>query len=424
MRAPLARWTFLVLAATSPPALAAGFALPEQSAKAAALAGAWVARADGAAANWYNPAALTRVPGMQVQVGASLFRAAGNTELSSGDPAWGLDAASPADFQAEDESLLAPHVYFSQTLGTRWAWGLGVNRPFGVSIAWRDRPVTSSAEKTELGTYAANLNAAVAIGERWSLGAGLTYLKADLDTFSREVPVNLDNDPSTIEVTGRSDLSGSGSDVGFDLAGLYSTPGFSAALVYRSGISPTLDGDLTFAGFGAAQALFPDSPTRVELDLPAEVVGGVAWNAADTWQFELDVSWTQWSRFQTLALDVEQETPPFVVDARQRQDWKDTIGYRLGVSWQFAERHEARFGVLQDEGAVPDDTRRPALPDADRVALAVGYGFSTGAWSVDAYLSSSFYAEATANGDPGEGVLDGEYRSDALSVGATVTRRF
>ena len=423
MRGPLARTTFLVVCLSASPALASGFALPEQSAKAAGLAGAWVAGADGAAANWYNPAALARIPGMQVQFGAGLFRAAGQTELTSGDPAWDLDPAAPTDFQAEDESVLAPHVYFMQNLG-RWAWGVGVNRPFGFAIGWNDAPVTHSAEKTELGTYAVNVNGAVALGEVWSLGAGLTYLQADLDTFSRQVPVNLDNDPATIEALGHANLSGSGSDVGFDLAALYATRGFSAALVYRSGISPTLDGDLTFEGFGVAQTLFPDSPVRVTFDLPAEAVGGVAWNAADTWQFELDVSWTQWSRFQSLPVDVQQEAPPFVVDTRLRQDWEDTIGYRLGVSWQFAEHHQARVGLLQDQGAVPDDTRRPALPDADRVGVAVGYGFAGSAWTVDAYLSSSFFSETTANGDPGEGVLDGTYRSDALNIGATVTRRF
>ena len=73
---------------------------------------------------------------------------------------------------------------------------------------------------------------------------------------------------------------------------------------------------------------------------------------------------------------------------------------------------------------MPDDTRRPALPDTDRVGVAAGYGFSGAAWSVDAFLSASFYADATANGDPGVGVLDGTYRSDAVSIGATVTRRF
>ena len=424
MRAPSLVWTLSILGVTATAAHGAGFAIPEQSAKAAGLAGAWVARADGAAANWYNPAALVRLPGMQVQFGASLFRGAGNTELTSGDPAWGLDATAPTDFQAEDESVFAPHVYFSQAFGGRWAWGVGINRPFGVSIAWGDPPVTYSAQKVDLGTYAANVNVALALGEQWSVGAGLTYLKADLNTFSREVPVNLDNDPSTVEAIGRADLTGSGSDVGFDVAGLFATRGFSAALVYRSGISPELDGDLTFDGFGAAQSLFPDAPARATLELPAEVVGGVTWNAADTWQFELDVSWTQWSRFRTLPVDVQQETPPFVVDIRQRQDWEDTIGYRIGASWQFAEHHEVRAGFLQDQGAVPDDTRRPALPDSDRVGVAVGYGFSGAAWSVDAYLSTSFYSEATANGDPGEGVLDGKYTSDAVTVGATVSRRF
>jgi len=168
-------------------ARAAGFAIPEQNAKAAGLAGAWVARADSAAANWYNPAALARLPGMQVQFGASLFRATGSTELTSGDPAWGLNAAAPADFQAEDESVFVPHVYFSQAFGGRWAWGVGINQPFGLSVAWRDPPVTYSAEKTDLGTYAANVNVAVALGEQWSLGGGLTYLTRMLFLVTKKV---------------------------------------------------------------------------------------------------------------------------------------------------------------------------------------------------------------------------------------------
>ena len=43
------------------PAMASGFSIYEQSAKASGQAGAWVARADDAAANWYNPAALVKL---------------------------------------------------------------------------------------------------------------------------------------------------------------------------------------------------------------------------------------------------------------------------------------------------------------------------------------------------------------------------
>jgi long-chain fatty acid transport protein len=423
--APLLRaWLVLASVLVASSALASGFALSEQSAEASALAGAWVARADDAAANWYNPAALARLDGMQLQFGGAFFQASGNTELNSGDAAWGLDPATPSDFEATGEGIAAPHVYFSQRIGQQWAWGVGLNRPFGFSREWSERPVTFATEKAELGTYAVNLNGAWAINEFWSLGAGITYLTADLETFSREVAVNLDNDPSTVEATGRSNLNGSGSDIGFVLAGLYATPGFSAALVYRSSISPTLDGDLTFAGFGPAQALFPDSPAQVVLDLPAELVGGVAWGAADTWRFELDVSWTEWSRFKTLRIDALDESPPFVLDTRLRQDWDDAIAYHLGVSWQFAEGHEARGGLLQDQGVVPDDTRRATLPDPDRVGVAFGYGYSGPVWSMDAYAMAAFFTEATANGDPGEGIVDGRYRSSGLSLGATVTRRF
>ena len=51
----------LILTLTTLPAFSSGFSIYEQSAKASAQAGAWVARADDAAANWYNPAALVKM---------------------------------------------------------------------------------------------------------------------------------------------------------------------------------------------------------------------------------------------------------------------------------------------------------------------------------------------------------------------------
>lgn len=405
------------------PALASGFSLAEQGAKASALGGAWVAGADDPAACWYNPAALVRLKGTQIQAGAGLPWLSGHPDFSSGDPAWGLDSSAPTSFRGEHGSLAAVQLYAAGPIGRRFAWGIGLNRPFGLATKWDERPVTFSSETFELGTYRANANVAWAINETWSIAAGLAYLRANLDT-SREVPVNLDGDPNTIEALGRSDLSSRGNDLGFNFAALYATGGFSAALVYRSGVTPTLDGDLSFSGFGAAQPLFPNTPVQVDMELPAELVGGVSWGAADTWQFELDVAWTQWSSFEALRVDALSETPPFVVDERLRQDWDDVIGYHLGVSWDFAEGHEARVGLLQEPTAVPDDTRRPGIVDSDRIGLSVGYGFSGQRFSVDAYAASSFFTDATASGDPGEGVLDGRYQTRALSLGGSVTCRF
>src|SRR5512139_2247462 len=74
------------------PALASGFSVYEQSAKASGQAGAWVARADDAAANWYNPAALVWLEGSNFHFGANLITIGRDTTLTSADPVYGLPA--------------------------------------------------------------------------------------------------------------------------------------------------------------------------------------------------------------------------------------------------------------------------------------------------------------------------------------------
>src|SRR5512137_2453317 len=72
------------------PAFASGFGFYEQSAKASAQGGAWVARADDAAANWYNPAALVHLSGREVQFGTNWLDIGGNTTFTPTDAEiWG-----------------------------------------------------------------------------------------------------------------------------------------------------------------------------------------------------------------------------------------------------------------------------------------------------------------------------------------------
>ena len=167
------------------PVLASGFSIYEQSAKASGRAGAWVARADDAAANWYNPASLVRLDGMEVQFGANLITIGSDSELTSSDIRWGL--LQPTTFQTVSSTATPIHLYFSHKINDRMAWGIGINTPFGLLTEWEDVPVTLSAKKSELVSFVVNPNFAFAINETWSIALGVDYIMADVPEFSRDL---------------------------------------------------------------------------------------------------------------------------------------------------------------------------------------------------------------------------------------------
>jgi long-subunit fatty acid transport protein len=74
--------------------------------------------------------------------------------------------------------------------------------------------------------------------------------------------------------------------------------------------------------------------------------------------------------------------------------------------------------VLYDESPVPATTLRPSIPDSDRWAPTVGYGFSGAKWDIDFYYMPLFFDDATAV--PGEdGVIAGEYSTTVQLTGIT-----
>ena len=71
-----------ILLLVARPALASGFAFYESGAKASGQGGAWVARADDASANWYNPAALVRLTDRELQFGLNYLDIGSDTQFS------------------------------------------------------------------------------------------------------------------------------------------------------------------------------------------------------------------------------------------------------------------------------------------------------------------------------------------------------
>lgn len=389
-----------VLLAASP-ALASGFGFYESGAKASAQAGAWVARADDAAANWYNPAALVRLTGREVQIGLNYLDVGSDTHFS---PAPGVT------FDAVGNVVTPAHFYFSERIGDRIAWGVGLNNPFGLVSEWHNAPLTFSGRRAELRTYLLNPNVAFRLGNRWSLALGVDYLSAEVREFSRDLVPPFP--PSTANLTGEGDAWG------YNLAAQFKTDRLSIAVQYRSCFKPEIDGQITFSG-PLGNVL--NSPATANLNLPAQTMFGAAWTGNRV-EIEGGAYYTDWSIFRNLAVS----TGNPATSTNLTENWEETWSYRLGVALRLGKekRNELRVGGVLDESPVPVQYLRPSIPDADRTGYSVGYGFLSKCWGIDVYAMQLEFDDATANGSPLDGVINGTYTSSILLAGATFKYRF
>src|SRR5262249_34573709 len=149
----------------------------EQGAKASGQAGAWVARADDASANWYNPANLAFLSGREIQFGLNYLDVGSDSTLTT---------AGGGTFDAISNIETPGQLYFSQKIGEKVAWGIGLNNPFGLTTEWPGT-VAFFSKRAELKTYLLNANVAFKIHKYWSIAVGVDYLSAEVHEFSRDI---------------------------------------------------------------------------------------------------------------------------------------------------------------------------------------------------------------------------------------------
>jgi long-chain fatty acid transport protein len=399
------------------PAMASGFSIYEQSAKASGQAGAWVARSDDPAASWYNPAALTRLDGTQVQFGVSLITIGIDTTLTT----------RFGKFDSVSDNATPIQLYCSTKIGDRLAFGFGLNNPFGLATEWNDRPITYASKRVELVTFVANPNLAFKLNDAWSLAVGVDYMMADVKEFSKEFDQSRLLGQPAGTVIGESDLTGDGTAWGWNVAAHFVNDPWSLGISYRAKLSPEIEGNVAFTGVNSQlTSYFPNGPGKTTLDLPAEAAVGVAYRLNQKWELEGDVTYAQWSSFEKLAIDFRDNTPA-VQDITLKEDWKNTYALRFGAAWKLSEKQEWRFGALWDKNPIPDETLRPSIPDGDRWSVTFGYGYRGESWGVDAYYMPLFFQTRNAKADAttaGSGVIDGTYESFVHLIGASLTWRF
>ena len=391
----------VVLAAA--PAFASGFGFYEQGAKASGQGGAWVARADDASANWYNPAALVHLTGREVQFGMNSLQAGKDTQFSpTATPGVSIDAVA--------NGVAPAHFYFSQKINDRLAWGVGLNSPFGLVTEWNDPNFAQISKRAELRTYLLNPNVAVKLGNFWSVAFGADYIAAEIREFSQEFTLS----SSAV----RANLTGEGDAWGYNFALQFKNEYFSIAGQYRSALKAKIDGNLNIT----APLAFRNSAATTKLDLPGQTMLGMAWTGERV-DIEVGAYYTQWNYFKSLDVTFAN---PATSPINLTENWEGTWSYRLGLAVRLGKemKNELRIGGVFDETPVPVQYLRPTIPDADRTGYTLGYGYLSKKWGIDIYAMYLDFNDVTATGIPADAVIPGTYKTTIMLAGVTAKYRF
>jgi long-chain fatty acid transport protein len=111
-------------------------------------------------------------------------------------------------------------------------------------------------------------------------------------------------------------------------------------------------------------------------------------------KLEADIDWTDWQPLNKLVLhasgsQADGETIPF--------NWMASFMYEVGAQYQIDKHWKVRAGYIFSEDSVPNGTFSPSVPDADRHVFSVGFGYTTGRYTLNALYQYTLAADRTVN---------------------------
>ncbi len=352
-----------VMAAGLGEAQAGSFAIREQSASAMGEAFAGVAAGTGSLSSmFWNPATMTGTPGFQSSAVMSMI-----APYATLTPQPGTSPALLPLGPAGNMSPLAllPALYTSYQINERLWLGVALNAPDGLS----SKPRTPTASQlygleSELMSGEGTLNLAYKINDMFSVAAGVRLLYMNLKEQTALAPIV--SPPLTT-------LKGDGWNVGYTLgATIKPFTGTEIGLGYRSRITPTINGNLSF---DVPLGPIPAGSYGVELQLPVpeSVNIGVRQRFGERFTGASTFEWTHWSiltSFPIVGSPIPGQAAPFF--------YRDGWMVSLGGEYQWDERLTLRAGIGYEQSPITNAIREVRNPDTDRKWGSVGlsYAFS------------------------------------------------
>ena len=414
-------------------ASASGFQLQEQNASGLGLAYSGMAAAvQDASTVFWNPAGMSYLPGIQGAV--ALNYVIPSTKFnSSGPPPGGSTYNALGNGGDGGVSAWVPALYGTWMINPQWSVGLGINAPFGLSTEWDTTWAGQfHAIKSKVETLNINPTVSFKVNNMISLGAGVSYQKIDAE-LTEAVPGLAATLPGAIAAPVTGKVEGSDWAWGWNLGALFDfQQGTRVGVTYRSTMSYTVEGDLTYNG--RQSPLAPAGQNfKVDIKLPDTFSIGLSHRFNPQWRVLADYTWTGWDSIQNL--NIQSQASGATLQNTNLQ-FKNSWRMGVGAEYQINQPWLLRAGIAYDTSPVQDAYRTPRLPDNDRTWLAIGARFQPSpTWWLDfgytyiwiANASSQLQPASVITGVPGSaypGNLQGTYKANVQVLGAQVSFKF
>jgi len=440
-----------------------------------ARAGAFIASNNDITAQWYNPAALTRVEKGMFGVHLSVvehYITFDREDFIEGGP---LEDGEPTDLiyaPVENDSKISwiPHGGIAYRFKDLTAF-VGFTSPYADFIQYpadggqRYSLIESSVLQTFTG-----IALAYKVNSWLSLGGGASWnmlevkQSRNLSMYIKDTPAAETEDPKSdvlFSVDVRDNFS-----VAWNLAMLAEPPSKKWAL------GVMVQAPTHFNATGSISADFSDhflhtdlgvivdpssSDEEVSMDvkMPLIVRSGFAYRPMETLELELAFVWENWSSLEALLIqDLDMNIKINALGSESEQviegpielptGYMDSYSIRLGGDWRIHPSFSLRTGVLWESGGMPLHNISAASLDQDKIGYGFGASYHLGdSLDIDLGVFQSFFGDFTIDNSEVKRISaeidlsdqsatlvedrvvgNGEYSSSTLFFGAGAIYRF
>lgn len=357
---------------TIAPAYAGGFYLQEQSAMETGRAfSGGAASADNASTVFFNPAALTELEGVNIDISANVLfidsSQSNNNSVRSvpGQPDFvaigGNDGGNPFS-----QPIAIPAAFVTGQVSNSVWLGLGISSPFGVVVEY-DEGFFGRYDSLRSDLFTVNIQPtlAVKVNDKFSIGGGIDAQYIDV-TLSNAIP-----NVSPLQADGFLKVSGDDWSFGWNLGVFAKVKSAQLGAHYRSRMKHKLDGKYSVSGLlGPLDAGNVELPTKAPITLPDIATLSVTLGVNKPVRFHGTVRRYNWSVFDKIDIRPEGIDPLI-----SQQNYRDTWSAAFSVAYDISRRTTIRGGAMYDETPTVRSLRTTRVPDGDRVWLTLGASY-------------------------------------------------